>query len=423
MNKDKRLWNRNFTILWQGQLISDFGNVAFSVALGFWVLDVTKSTAMMGAILACFSLPGVLLGPFAGAVADRLNRKWIIVLSDFARGVLYTLMGLTVLFKVFPFYMIFPLAILVGICGAFFSPAISSVLPDIVATDNLSKANSARGFSSTFTQLAGNSFSGLMYSLLTAPVMILINGLSFLYSSITQLFMKIPTINKDVKKTDIFHDMVEGARYSFGNRGVRTLIFTGMFLNFFAVVGITLMTPLFKQEPSFGVAMYGYVMGTMMAGALAGMLLLSVVKIKPAIRSLIFCGSILVMAGCMIPMGMLKNVVWMFPLAFITGLTNAVINVMLQTIMQVTIPAANRGKVFGILGTVMGGLQPIAMAISGVVAQFVGVRPTIVGAFILMTASVVPMLLDRHFKEFISTDTNAPDTNAGSIAEAVPAAE
>jgi MFS transporter, DHA3 family, macrolide efflux protein len=429
MNNIKRLWNKNFSILWQGQLISDFGNAAFTVALGFWVLEATKSalypfgnTALMGLILACFAIPGVVLGPVAGAFADRHNRKLIIVAADFVRGVLFALMGLTVYLQIFPFVMIYPLAIMAGACGAFFGPAISSVIPDIVSTDDLSKANSARSFSSALTQLLGSSLGGLLYSMLTAPILILINGISFLYASVTQLFMKLPAKPINPERKNILHDIAEGIKYTFGNRGIRTLVLTGMLINFFAVCGMTLMTPLFTSEPNFGVKLYGYIMGTMMAGMIIGMVVFSIVKIKPSQRAGIFGLSMMVMVFSMVPVGIIKNVYWLFPFAFLSGITNAIVNVMLQTILQTTVAAENRGKVFGILGTVMGGLQPIAMAVSGVFGLLVGIRPAITISFSLLVLAALPLLFDKHFKAYINTDTTAdalPEIPAGDGAASV----
>jgi MFS family permease len=268
----------------------------------------------------------------------------------------------------------------------------------------LTRANSARSFSSTLTQLMGNSLGGLLYSMLTAPVLILFNGLSFLFASFAQLFIKVPAHAENPERKHIFHDIAEGVRYTFGHRGIRTLVFTGMLINFFAVCGVTMLTPLFNSEPGFGKEMYGLAMGTMMAGAIVGMLTLSILKIKPSQRSGFFGISLLVMVSAMVPFGLVTNVAWMFPLSFVAGLTNAIVNVLIQTVMQVTVPAENRGKVFGILGTVMGGLQPIAMAISGAIAQVAGLRPTIVCSFAVMALAALPLLFDRSFKRFINTE-------------------
>ena len=400
-----KLWNRNFAILWQGQLISDFGNAAFAVALGFWVLERTSgNTALMGIVEAIFAIPGVILGPFAGAVADRLNRKWIIIAADFIRGILFTAMGAMLVFDVFPFWAIYPLAILSGASGAFSSPAISSSIPEIVDHDDLSKANSARGLSTSLSNLLGNALGGWLFAALKAPLLILFNGVSFLYASTTQLFMKIPFVRRESQKQNILKEMIDGMKYTFGSKGIRTIIFTAMFINFFAVVGLTLLTPLFQSTPEFGVAKYGYMMGCMMAGAVIGMLILSVVKIKPGQRAGVFGTSVMIMVCALVPVGFLKDAVWMFPLAFIAGITNAIVNMMLQTIIQTTVPSAYMGKVFGVLGTVMQSLQPIAMAISGIVASIAGLRPTIICTFSLLVFASLPLLFSRNVRSFINTD-------------------
>jgi MFS family permease len=424
-----RLWSRNFAILWQGQLISDFGNAAFAVALGFWVLERTAgNTALMGIVEAAFAIPGVLLGPFAGTVADRMNRKWIIIVADFIRGILFTAMGAMLLFDIFPFWVIYPLAILSGSCGAFFSPAISSAIPEIVDRDNLSKANSARGLSSSLSSLLGNSLGGWLFSVLKAPLLILINGLSFLYASVTQMFMKMPFVKRDTQKQHILKEMMDGMRYTFGSKGIRTIIFTAMFINFFATTGITLLTPLFQSTPEFGVAKYGYMMGCMMLGAVAGMLIFSVVKVKPGQRALLFGASLMIMVFALVPIGILKSVAWMFPLAFIAGITNAIVNTMLQTIMQTTVPGAYRGKVFGVLGTVMQSLQPIAMAISGIVASIAGLQPTIICSFSLLVFASLPLLFSKSVKTFINTDVSqeavsAPDVQGAALENPAPIPE
>lgn len=428
MSEIKRLWNRNFTVLWQGQLISDFGNATFAVTLGFWVLSVTATPempqgnlALMGLIEACFALPSVILGPFAGAVADRINRKSILIAADLVRGILFAAMGAMLLFNVFPFWVIFPLAILSGASGAFFSPAISASIPDIVPKDSLSKANSARGLSSTLTQLMGNSLGGILYAVLRAPLLILLNGISYLYAAVSQLFIKLPVRKSEGPRTDIVHDMSRGLKYSFGHKGIRTMLITSMLINFFAVIGLSLMTPLFNSTPGFGVQKYGLMMGTMMLGAVIGMLTLSAVKIKPQQRSRIFGIALMSMVCVMVPIAIIGNVNWLYPLAFIAGINNAIVNVMVQTIMQSTVPAEHRGKVFGILGMVSGGLQPIAMAVSGVIGGTFGIRPTIITTFSLLVVAAMPMLFDRHFKAFINTDIETGESEATPITVSSPA--
>ena len=291
MNLQNNLWNKNFAILWHGQLLSEFGNVAFSVALGFWVLDRTGgNAALMGIIEACFALPAVLLGPLAGAFADRHSRKWIIVLADFLRGILFAAMGAMLFFNAFPFWAIYPIAVLSGALGAFFAPALSSAIPDIVSREELSKANSLRSLSSSSAQLAGNSLGGLLYTLLGAPLMILVNGISFFYAAATQLFMRIPPVAKPRQKKHILHETADGLKFTFGNMGLRALVLMNVSIGFFSTILITLLKPLFNITPGFGPANFGYAIGAMMAGAILGMLAFSLIKVKPDWRSRLFCG-------------------------------------------------------------------------------------------------------------------------------------
>lgn len=121
-----KLWDRDFILLWQGQLVSDLGQAAFTVILCFWVLDVTNSTAVMGIILACFTFPRVLFSPLAGAFADRANKRLLIVFADLFRGILFTIMGAMILMGRFPFWLIYPFALLISFFGAFFTPAINA---------------------------------------------------------------------------------------------------------------------------------------------------------------------------------------------------------------------------------------------------------------------------------------------------------
>ena len=95
--KKSKLWNINFLLLWQGQFVSAVGDVAYEIALGFWILAVTGSTGLMGTLLAASTIPRVLLAPFAGVLVDRTDRKWLLVLMDAIRGAVVVLIGIIAL--------------------------------------------------------------------------------------------------------------------------------------------------------------------------------------------------------------------------------------------------------------------------------------------------------------------------------------
>lgn len=399
-----KLWNRDFVLLWQGQLVSDLGQAAFMVVLGFWVLDVTNSTAIMGIILACFTLPRVLFGPFAGVFADRANKRLLIVFSDLLRGILFVGMGALILSNKFPFGLIYPFALLISFFGAFFTPAINAAMPDIVHKDNLSRANSARGISQTASSLVGNSFGGVLYAVLAGPVFFVINGVCFIYSAITEVFIRIPYKKRTSESRNIRQEMIEGFRYSWSIKGIKILLMTGMFINFFVTMGVTLLQPLFKNTEGFGVERYGYTMGSLMLGAILGMLILSVWRMRSDRRFFFYKISTYLMIVCMLIAGFTESFGVIVVLAFFAGIFNSFISVITQTVLQITVSQENRGKVFGIQATMYEGLSPLAMALSGIVAHFAGVRPTIIGSFMLAAVIVIPTLFNKTFGNYMNSD-------------------
>lgn len=422
MGTDNRLWNRNFSILWQGQLISDLGNGIFMFILGFWILDLTnKNTFLYGTVLTCLSVPRVLFGPFAGTFADRHSRKWIIVFADLFRGVLFVCVGLAALRmgEAFPVYVLFPTAVISGLCSAFFSPALISSIPDIVPLDKLTKANSLRTFSQSCSSFVGYALGGVLLSLVHAPKIVFGYGCCFLYAAVTQFFMHIPMHAKAEKK-HILHDMVEGLKFTFRQAGIRTLIITGMFLNFFVMMGLMLLTPLFEETPGYGRLMLGFVMGTMMVGQLVGMLLISFIKFSSKDRPKIFYSSIAVLIGCMIPVGLVNNVHVMFPIAFFIGVAVAVMVTLMYTLVQVTVPSVNRGRVFGVMSTVFEGLNPVAPMLAGGIAAILTVRTTLVSAFACAALVLAYAFFNRPFRAYMKSE---PLQENGGEAPAAPEEE
>ena len=109
--------------------MSAIGDVTYEIALGFWILAVTGSTGLMGTLMAASAVPRVLLSPFAGVLVDRSSRKWLIVVMDALRGAAVVLVGVAAYAGVVQVWMVFAAGVIIGLCAAFFNPAISSTIP------------------------------------------------------------------------------------------------------------------------------------------------------------------------------------------------------------------------------------------------------------------------------------------------------
>ena len=396
-----KLWNLNFFLLWQGQFISVMGDVAYSIALGFWILAITGSTALMGTLMAASSLPRVIISPFAGVVVDRSDRKWLIVLMDVIRGVAVVIVGVASYLGFIQIWMVFVAGIIIGTCGAFFNPAIGSIIPDIVDKRKLVQANSVFSIVQTASGIIGSSAGGILFKLLGASFMFLFNGLSYLFSAVTEVFIKVPKIIHEKSHPHFFADLRDGLKFVWHFRGLRTLMITAGIINFFAVMGIMLILPLFHQEKHLGPVLYGIIMGFFTGGLFLGFLFTSVVNFKPEQRFRVFSLCYLVMCATMILLPVFLYFPVMAALVFITGFVNAILNTFINAVLQLTTPQAKRGKVFGLLMSVAGGLMPIAYATGGVLAEFIPIRLLISGSFTLVLITYFPMLASASFRKYV----------------------
>lgn len=391
-------------LLWQGQFVSALGDVAYSIALGFWILATTGSTALMGTLMAASSLPRVLLSPFAGVLVDRSDRKWLLVWMDAIRGILVVFIGLASYLGFIKIWMVFVAGIGIGVCSAFFNPAVTSIIPDIVDPRKLLPANSAFNIIYTASGIVGSAAGGILYKILGASFMFLFNGLSYLFSAATEIFIKVPRIVHERVQLHFLADMKDGFRFVWDFRGLRTLIFIAGIINFFAVMGIMLVLPLFHQEEHLGPALYGITMGFFTGGLLVGFLITSVVNFRPDQRFTVFSFCYILMCLGMIGLPVFLYFPVMAGLVFVTGVVNAILNTFINTVLQLTTPQDKRGKVFGLLMSISGGLTPVAYAAGGVLAEFIPIRILIAASFTVVLIGYLPMFFSPSFRKYLQYD-------------------
>ncbi|WP_102401118.1 MFS transporter [Haloimpatiens massiliensis] len=399
----EKLWNKNFFLLWQGQLISALGDVVYEIALGFWILAVTGSTALMGTLMAVSTLPRVILSPFAGVFVDRWDRKKVIVVGDLIRGVCITFIGVAACLGFIKIWMVFVAGIIMNLCAAFFNPAVSSTLPDITPKSKLVKANSVYNMIYTGTNIVGNSAGGFIFKILGAPIMFLINGISYLFSAFTEIFIKIPEMHRETnkEKSTFFNDMKDGFRFVWKFKGLRNFLIMAAAMNFFGGIGIMLLIPFFNMNASLGPAKYGIASGVMSLGMFLGMLCVSVINIPQKKKFMIFTGSFVLS----IIFWMIFPLISIFPIMAIIlgigGFLNAIFNVLFSSTVQLTVPQEYRGKVFSLIATISGGLTPIAFAVGGILAEFIPIKILISSCFLIALLIFLPVGFTQSSRRFI----------------------
>lgn len=407
--KEEKLWNKNFFLLWQGQLVSSLGDSVYEIALGFWVLAVTGSTALMGTLMAASMIPRLVISPFAGVWVDRSDRKKLIVFMDLIRGVAITFVGIAAVMGFIEIWMVFAAGVTMGCCAAFFNPSMSSVMPDIVPKSKLTKANSAYGMATTGTNMIGNLSGGFLYTMLGAPLMFLINGISYLFSAFTEVFIHVPAIERDVTKTDFKEDFKEGFRFAWRFKGLRYTMMLACAINMFGCMGAILMLPMFQQTSSLGAAKYGVAAAAEVGGSLIGMLILSIVNIKYRDKFKYMSVFIIISIGTAVAVPFCYSMYSILPLVLVSGITNALFNTLFSTNVQLTVPSEKRGKVFSLMGTLSMGLQPLGVALGGVLAEVFTVRKVMFASMLICLVIVIALLFVKEFKKFMQFDPDQDD--------------
>jgi MFS family permease len=223
--------------------------------------------------MAASTLPRVVLSPFAGVWVDRLDRKWLIVLMDAGRGIAVLFAGTMALLGLLQIWMVFVVGVIIGIGAAFFEPSVSSVIPDLVEKKDLVRANSGFAMIRAGSGILGNSGAGVLYALIGAPLLFLLNGFSYLASAVSELFMRVPRIHHQARQRHFWDDMRSGLTFVWNYKGLRFLFLGAAVINFFASISFVLMLPLFQRTASLGPGRYG---ATMAVGGEAAIDLLGV---------------------------------------------------------------------------------------------------------------------------------------------------
>jgi MFS transporter, DHA3 family, macrolide efflux protein len=397
----EHLWSKSFFLLWQGQLVSTLGDAAYTIALGFWILKVTGSTALMGSLMAVSALSGVLISPFAGVWIERLNKKRLLIAMDIFRGISMLLIAIAAFSNKLEVWMMFVAGIILSICGAVFRPGVNSTIPEIVPLTRLTNANSILSIVSTGSSMLGNIAGGYLFQLIGAPLLFLFNGISYFFSGSSLTFIKIPKSQPAPKQT-FLSDIKEGFQFMWEQKGLRYLLIITALMNFFSYVAIVLFLPFFQKTSYLGASRYGIAMACFMGGAMSGFVFSSLITIPANNRLLIFIGSnIIFNSSFTIALNQSMFGVMVF-FIFIGGFFNSIINVILISTVQASTPSIMRGKVMAFISMTTQCLTPFAMAFGGILASYIPIRIIISVSFLLLIFLVTPFTFVKSFTRYIS---------------------
>ena len=264
----KKLWNKDFVLMLQGGAFSTLGEILYSVAIGYWVYEKTGSSSLMGVMSSISMFMQMIVMPFSGTVIDRCNRKNVIVAMDALRGLLMLAVGALAFAEKLSVEIVLTVSFLSSVCTVFFDPAVSTVILDIIPHDDMVRGQSVQNGVRGLLNLAGKAASGALIVAAGVPLVVVLNGISYLISAVTEVFITVPrTAGQGDKVTvkGIFSDFRVATVEIFRNPYLRIFVPGSLILNILASGPMSLMLP-FATEKGFSVELYGYLMTVMTAG-------------------------------------------------------------------------------------------------------------------------------------------------------------
>lgn len=368
---------KSYLIFWIGQLFSLLGSSISQFAIIWWLTEASGSTIILSIASFFNILPMTIVIPIAGVLADRLNRKKIIIAVD-------SCMAIIIVFLIFSFNFGFinPVVIIItngllGLFQGFHAPTVASIVPTMVPKDKLSRMNGISFLFSGFMQIIGPVIAALLFTFIPIQILLWIDPLSFLIALIPLLLIDIPTVRKEdieLKAFSFIEDFKEGFRTLRQIPILFLMLLIAMFVNFlWRPYGILL--PYFIKFVHDGTSTdLALVMALMNIGMFAGALLTSLKKAWKYSIPYYFGGELFLMIMyALIALTPYGSFLIMGLIAACLGFAIPILNTIYLTIMQLKVPVEKMGRISSIDWMVSSVISPIAAIVAGPLAEIIGV--------------------------------------------------
>lgn len=399
----KKLWNKDFILLLQGNVVSALGDLMYSVAIGYWVYEKTGSSALMGIMSAISMFVTMFLSPFSGSIVDKCNRKWVIVGVDILQGVLMLTVGILAHRDILDVPGVLAVAFIAAFGNVFYNPAVSTLMIDIIPHDHMVQGQSIYSSATTLLNLVGSAFSGAMVAFFGVPLIVLLNGLSNLYSAASELFIRVPKTAQQgdpVTVKGVLRDTGVAVKTTFSDRYLRLFVPCALIINLLGAGPLSLLLP-FTMEKGFGVEQYGYLMTVWTAASLLCVVVLGAIRFGPraryAIMTVGFCTSAAFLILGYNSARFVPLCIW----AFLAAMANVAGNTVFNASYMLALPEENRGAILGFFQAASVGGSALSAVIYGVLGD---VFPLYLVFTVGNLLSMVPMLylcLNPKTREFV----------------------
>ncbi|OJE44156.1 permease [Bacillus proteolyticus] len=420
-NKKSNQELRNICLYSIAKTVSISGSSIYSFALGLYVLQITGSALNFAITLILGTIPMIVMNPFAGVVADKVDKKKLVVCMDLLSGCLLITVYILSSYYGLNLFIIYTTTFLMTVFTTFFGIGLEAAKPNIVSKERLMSINSISKIIDSVSLILGPMLGGIVFAVFDIKIFIIINGISYILSGISILFIHFKlfefNINEECSKRRInfIKDIKEGFSYLIEKESLKNTFRILISLNFFLGFAVTVPLPyIINTVLNLSSKQFGIIQGIFPVGMIIGAILVKKITDRFSYSYLLkklssMLAVFMIISG--IPV-LFKNievndfvyVITYCVVMFFLGLIIALIDIPLIYFMQKEIPDKYRGRVLSIglsLGKMM---QPIALAISGILLNYIPAYTIpIVGGILYLILNQVSsnrLTLELHSKDY-----------------------
>ncbi|HMO56512.1 MAG TPA: MFS transporter [Roseiflexaceae bacterium] len=400
-------WKLRFFTIWIGQAFSLFGSSLAGFALIWWLTQETGSATVLAIGTLITLLPGVLIGPLAGTLVDRWNRRTIMIVADSSAALAALALVFLFWFGAITVWQIYLVMFIRSLAGAFHFPAMQASTSLMVPDEQLTRVAGMNHMLQGGSSIAAPALAALLIAFLPMPAMMLIDVLTALVAVTTLALVQIPQPVRaaTTEATSVVREMLDGLRYIWEWPGLRAVTIFATVLNLMLTPAFALLPILVTRHFEGGALDLAALQAVEGGGIIAGGVLLSIWggfrrKILTSLSGLIGLGIGSLAVG-LAPAGL-------FPLALIgmmiMGFTMPLTNGPFMAIVQSVVRPSMQGRVFTVIGSMAMGLAPLGLAVAGPIADSFGVQiwyligaiATFVILIIFVTTPAIMQIEDRR---------------------------
>nr|WP_315054520.1 MFS transporter [uncultured Lysinibacillus sp.] len=375
-------FSKDFIIMVAGQIISILGSALLRFALSLFVLDITGRADLFAVLFAISSLP-VLLTPFGGAIADRFNRRNLMVLFDFISSGIVLIFFIVLLTDNHSVLWIGLVMVLLSFISAMYTPAVMASIPLLVSEQKLEQANGIVNGVQALAGVTAPVLGGILYGMLGLKLLVIVSGLLFFFTAIVEMFMTIPFVKRSYDghlMPTLIKDMKEGFTYVVKQTFILKCTLLAALLNLLLtplfIVGVPIILRVTMKSSD---TLYGIGMGIIDFATILGALTMGYFAKKLRIHTLyiwVWMSAFLVipMAMSVLPralqIGYYPSYSLFIGCALIIAMMMTIISIYVMTLVQKETPNEQLGKVMAIMMAVSQCMAPLGQMGYGLLFEF-----------------------------------------------------